>query len=131
MRVSIHHGRRDFMTTLTTSRAHGRGFKSALLLLIGGLAVAAASAAAGASPAERDTPTAIIHYTTASLATDSGVRALYRRIEMAAEKVCPHEPANSQLPNEALIKCRHDTIAAAIAKVNNQRLVAYHVASAH
>jgi len=120
------------MTTLTTSRAHGRGFNSALLLLIGGLAVAVAVAsAAGASPADRDTPTAIIHYTTASLATDSGVRALYRRIEMAAEKVCPHEPANSQLPNEALIKCRHDTIAAAIAKVNNQRLVAYHVASAH
>jgi UrcA family protein len=118
------------MTSLATSHAKGRGFKSALVLLIGGLAVAAASAA-GASPADRDTPTAVIHYTTASLATDSGVHALYRRIEMAAEKVCPHEPANSQLPTEALIKCRHDTVAAAIAKVNNQRLAALHVASVH
>jgi UrcA family protein len=118
------------MTSLATSHAHGRGFKSALMLLIGGLAVAAASAAR-ASPADRDTPTAIIHYTTASLATDSGVHDLYRRIEMAAERVCPHEPANSQLPNEALIKCRHDTVAVAIAKINNQRLVALHVASAH
>jgi UrcA family protein len=118
------------MTSLATFRAHGRGFESALVLLIGGLTIAAASAT-GASPADRDTPTAIIHYTTASLATDSGLHALYRRIEMAAEKVCPHEPANSQLPNEALIKCRHDTVAVAIAKINNQRLAALHVASAH
>jgi UrcA family protein len=118
------------MTSLVTSHAHGSGFKLALMLLIGGLAVAAASAA-GASPTERDIPTAIIHYTTASLATDSGVHALYRRIEMAAERVCPHEPANSQLPTEALIKCRHDTVAVAIAKINNQRLAALHLASAH
>jgi UrcA family protein len=118
------------MTSLATAHAHGRAFNFALMLLIGGLAVAAASAAR-ASPADRDTPTAIIHYTTASLATDGGVRALYRRIEMAAEKVCPHEPANSQLPNEALIKCRHDTVAVAVAKINNQRLAALHVASAH
>jgi UrcA family protein len=118
------------MTSLTTSHAHGRGFNSVCMLFIGGLAVAAASAA-GASPADRDTPTVIIHYATASLATDSGVYTLYRRIEMAAERVCPHEPANSQLPNEALIKCRHDTVAVAIAKINNQRLAALHVASAH
>jgi len=118
------------MTSLATSHASGRGFKSAFMLLIGGLAVAATSAA-DASPADRDAPTAIIHYTTASLATDSGVRALYRRIEMAAERVCPHEPANSQLPNEALIKCRHDTIAVAIAKINDQRLAALHLATAH
>src|SRR5580700_10816090 len=118
------------MTSLSTSRAHSCGFKSAITLLIGVLAVAAASAA-DASPADRATPTVIIHYTTASLATDSGVHALYRRIEMAAERVCPHEPANSQLPNEALIKCRHDTVAVAIAKINNQRLAALHVASAH
>ena len=117
------------MTSLATSRAHGREFKSALTLLMGGLAVAGAAAAA--SPADRGTPTAIIHYTTESLATDSGVHKLYRRIEMAAERVCPHEPANSQLPNEALIKCRHDTVAVAVAKINNQRLVALHVASAH
>jgi UrcA family protein len=118
------------MISLATSHAHGRGFKPAYMLLIGGLAVALASAAS-ASPADRDTPTVIIHYATASLATDSGVRTLYRRIEMAAERVCPHAPAYSQLPNEALIKCRHDTVAAAIAKINNQQLAALHLASAH
>jgi|HubBroStandDraft_2_1064218.scaffolds.fasta_scaffold303732_2 UrcA family protein len=118
------------MTALAPSNAHGRGFKLGFMLLIGGIAVAAASAAR-ASPPDRDTPTAIIRYTTASLATDGGVRTLYRRIEMAAERVCPHEPAYSQLPNEALIKCRQETIAVAIAKINNQRLVALHLASAH
>lgn len=116
------------MTSPATSLGHGRGFKSASMLVVGGLTVAAASAAA-ASPADRDTPTVIIHYTTASLATDSGVHALYRRIEMAAEKVCPREPANSQLPTEALIKCWHDTIAVAIARINNQRLATLYAAN--
>jgi len=117
------------MSSLATSLAHGRGFKSASKLLICGLGVAAASTA-GASPADRDArTTVIIHYTTASLATDSGVHALYRRIEMAAEKVCLNEPANSRLPNEALIKCWHDTIAAAIARINNQRLAILYAAN--
>jgi len=115
------------MTSLSTSRAHSCGFKSAIMLLVGVLAVAAASAA-DASPTDRETPTVIIHYTTASLATDSGVHALYRRIEMAAEKVCLNEPANSRLPNEALIKCWHDTIAVAVAKISNQRLAALYAA---
>jgi UrcA family protein len=92
----------------------------AFLLLIGGLIVASAAVTA---PADRDAPTVVIHYTTASLATDSGVQALYRRIERAAERVCPHVPAAS-LPNEALIKCRHDAIADAVSKIHNQRLVA-------
>lgn len=117
------------MTGLAAHHTRSRGFK-AFMLIIGGLAAAAASTA-GAWPADRDTPTVIIRYTTASLATDSGLRTLYRRVEMAAERVCPHEPAYSQLPNEALIKCRHDTVAVAIAKINNPRLVALHVASAH
>jgi UrcA family protein len=109
------------MTIRTTSIARGLRFKSALMLLVGGLAVAARSAASGL-PADRDTPSVLIHYTTASLATDRGVHDLYRRIEMAAEKVCQHEPANSQLPTQALIKCWHDTIAVAIARINNRRL---------
>jgi UrcA family protein len=114
------------MTSLSTSRAHSGGFKSAIMLLIGVLAVAGA---ADATPADRETPTVIIHYTTASLATDSGVHALYRRIEMAAEKVCLNEPANSRLHNEALIKCWHDTIAVAVAKISNQRLAALYAAN--
>jgi UrcA family protein len=118
--------RRVSMSIQATSRISERRFKCAVLLLSGGLTVAST---AGASPADRDVPTVVIHYTVASLATDIGVHALYRRIEMAAEKVCPHAPAASQLPNEALIKCRHDTIAEAVAQVHNPRLVTLYAES--
>jgi UrcA family protein len=113
------------MTSLTPSRTQGRKWKAAPLLLIGGFIGASA---AGASPTDRDTPTVVIHYTTASLATDSGVHDLYRRIERAAEKVCPHDPTAS-LPDEALIKCRHATIAEAVSRTHNQRLVALYAKS--
>jgi UrcA family protein len=113
------------MTHLATSRTLTPKCKLALLLLIGGLSVAGAT---GASTTDSDTPTVVIHYTTASLATDSGLHALYRRIEMAAERVCPHDSAAS-LPDEALIKCRHAAIAEAVSKTHNQRLVALYAKS--
>jgi UrcA family protein len=114
------------MTGLPTSRTPGRGLKLGFLLLIGGLSIARAG---DAPPVDRDTPTVVIRYTIASLATDKGVHTLYRRIEMAAEKVCPHSPAASLLPDEALIKCRHDTIAEAVSKIHDQRLVALYAKS--
>jgi UrcA family protein len=112
---SINHPRRDFMTSL-----------AAKLLLVGGFAVAAASAAV-ASPTDSDVPSVVIHYTTASLASDSGVQALYRRIEMAAEKVCI-EPVGTRLPNPAVLKCRRDAVAGAVEKVHNTRLAAIYAA---
>jgi UrcA family protein len=113
---SINHPRRDFMTSVATK-----------LLLVGGFAVAAASAAV-ASPTDSDVPSVVIHYTTASLASDSGVQALYRRIEMAAEKVCVIEPAGTRLPNQAVLKCRRDAVAGAVEKVHNTRLAAIYAA---
>jgi UrcA family protein len=108
--------RRGFMTSLITK-----------LLLAGGFAVAAASAAV-ASPTDSDVPSVVVHYTTASLATDSGVQALYRRIEMAAEKVCIIEPVGTRMPNEAVLKCRRDAVAGAVEKVHNTRLAALYAA---
>jgi UrcA family protein len=51
---------------------------------------------------------------------------LYRRIEMAAEKVCVIEPAGSRLPNEAVLKCRKEAIAGAVEQIHNQRLASLH-----
>src|SRR5271167_1643700 len=96
----IYHPRRDFMTSLTTK-----------LLLIGGMAVGAAGAAAAA---DNDVNTAVVRYSTVDLATDSGVHTLYRRIE----------PAGSRLPNEAVIRCRKEAVAGAVEKIHNQRLAA-------
>jgi len=101
---------------------------TAKLLLIGGFAAAAAGTAA-AAPADSDVPSVVIHYTTASLGSDSGVHALYRRIEMAAEKVCMIEPAGTRLPSPAVLKCRREAVAGAVEKVNNPRLVAMYAAN--
>jgi len=103
------------MTSLTTK-----------LLLIGGLALGAAGDAAAA---DNDVYTAVVRYRTVDLSTDSGVHTLYRRIEMAAEKVCVIEPAGSRLPNEAVIKCRKEAVAGAVEKIHNQRLAALYAAS--
>ena len=97
------------------------------LLLIGGMAVAAAGAAV-AAPADNEVYSVVLRFPTASLATDRGVQSLYRRIEMAAEKVCV-EPSGSRLPNEAVLKCRKEAIAGAVEKIHNQRLAALHAAS--
>jgi len=98
------------------------------MLLIGGLAAAAAGAAV-AAPADNDVYSVVIRFPTASLATESGVHSLYRRIEMAAEKVCVIEPAGTRLPNEAVVKCRKEAVAGAVEKIHNQRLAALHAAS--
>ena len=97
------------------------------LLLVGGVALAAASAAV-ASPPDSDVPSVVVHYSAASLATDSGVQALYRRIEMAAEKVCFIEPIGSRLPNQAVLKCRRDAVAGAVERVHNLRLATMYAA---
>ena len=102
---------------------------AAKFLLIGGIALAAASAAI-ASPTDSDVPKIVIRYTSSSLATDSGVQALYRRIEMAAERVCVIEPAGSRLPSPAVLKCRRDAVAGAVEKVHNQRLATLYAARA-
>src|SRR5277367_4415539 len=98
------------------------------LLLIGALAVAAAGAAV-AAPADDEVYSVVIRFPSTSLSTESGVQTLYRRIEMAAEKVCVIEPAGSRLPNEAVIKCRKQAVAGAVEQIHNQRLAALHAAS--
>jgi UrcA family protein len=113
---SINIPKESFMTSLASK-----------LLLIGGFAVAAAGAAVAAP--DNDIYSVVIRFPTASLTTESGVQSLYRRIEMAAEKVCVIEPAGSRLPSPAVIQCRKEAIAGAVEKIHNQRLAALHAAS--
>jgi UrcA family protein len=122
MEVSIIHvPRRYFMTHSATVRSPSLKLKSALLLLTGGLAVAAA---AGAAPADSDVPQLAVRYSEASLNTDAGAQALYQRIVRAAEKVCDPNQAGSRLPSAAEMKCRAQAVSSAIEKVHNPRLVA-------
>jgi UrcA family protein len=97
------------------------------LLLIGGLAgLAAAGAAGAATPA--DAPGIAVRFNSDMLATESGTRALYRRLENAAERACPIA-SNTRLVNERVQKCRQEALTAAVNKIHNQRLAELHAAA--
>jgi UrcA family protein len=117
------------MTSPVAARAPMRRLKSVLLAVAGGLAVAAAGAAV-ASP-QGDVPTDVVHYTQASLATDSGARAVYQRIAHAAARVCENQHVgDSRLPSHAEMQCREHAIEGAVEKIHNPRLAAVaHVGS--
>jgi UrcA family protein len=92
-----------------------------LLLGLGGLI---AAGAAVASPAESDAPTVVVHYRTAALSNDAGVRALYHQLAKAAEQVCENESTGAPLPTAGELQCRQKALAGAIDKVHNERLAA-------
>jgi UrcA family protein len=95
------------------------------VLLMG--ALTGLAAVAGASPAESDVPSLVVHYNNDTLATDSGARALYHRIALAAEQVCPTSIESRLIP-EAVRACREHAIAGAVNKIHNQRLAAVYAA---
>jgi UrcA family protein len=95
------------------------------MLLFGGLAGLATAATAGALNAALDTPSMVVQYNNDALATDSGTRALYRRLAQAAEEVCPN-PSNTRLVSEVVAKCRQEALTAAVSKIHSQRLAALH-----
>jgi UrcA family protein len=99
------------------------------VLLLGGLAGLSLAGAAGAGTPLADAPALVVHYSDATLATDSGVRALYHRLAQAAEQVCPVEPSNTHIINEKILKCREEALSAAVSKIHNQRLAALHAAN--
>jgi UrcA family protein len=99
------------------------------ILLLGGFAGIAAAGAAGASPASSDAPALTVRFNSEMLATDSGARALYRRLARAAEQVCPPQPSSSRLIPVAVANCREQAIAGAVNKIHNQRLAAVHAAN--
>jgi UrcA family protein len=98
--------------------------KIPLVGLLFGFAAVGASAAF-ASPVSE--PRQVVHYDAAVLSTDAGARALYAKISRAAERVCPN--SYSLLTNGLVQECREQAIAAAVAKIGNQRLAQVHAAA--
>lgn len=99
------------------------------MLLIGGLAgLVAAGAAGAATPIIAEGPGIVVHFNSDMLATESGTRALYRRLESAAERACPIA-SNTRLVNERVQKCRQEALTAAVNKIHNQRLAELHAAA--
>lgn len=97
------------------------------ILVFGGLAGLATAATAGALNAALDTPSMVVQYSSDALATDSGTRALYRRLSLAAEQVCPN-PSGTRLVWREVLKCRQEALDAAVSKIHSQRLAALHAA---
>ncbi len=108
------------MNTMTTGTA---------LTLLCGIAVAAYSGAASAATGDDDVPSVAIHYDRQSLDTDSGARMLYRRIVFAAAEVCPQPSGSRPFISGAVRRCREESLARAVMKINHSRLVAVYAAS--
>jgi UrcA family protein len=94
------------------------------MLLLGGLAALAAAGAAGAAESYTDVPTMVVRYNADMLATDSGARALYHRLTIAAEQVCPPQRSETRMISETISNCRKQALAAAVERIHNQRLAA-------
>jgi UrcA family protein len=98
--------------------------------MLGGVfSCALGAAAANAATADADAPSRVIHYGGTSLATDSGVRELYRRIETAARQVCPEDSIRDLQTHAKVEACRDQAVTQAIQRINNSRLAALHAAS--
>jgi UrcA family protein len=115
------------MSSFVTARAVGSRAKIALLMLTGAFSCALAVGAASAATVDSDVLTVVVHYTTESLATDSGVKALYHRLAHAAEQVCPS--VGTPFVSSAARACRQGAIARAVEQINNPHLAALHATS--
>ncbi len=98
--------------------------KVTIAMILCGIVSGAGMAANAATP-EAAVPSLTVKYAPASLLTDAGARAVYRKIVMAAEEVCPAN-SGSIIPSGAVQQCRAHSIAAAVMKINNPRLAAIH-----
>jgi UrcA family protein len=95
-------------------------FKS---VLVAAVAVAGIGfAAAAGAQATDQVPNLTVRYSPASLDTDSGVRQLYARLVSAAETVCVQP--DSRVPSTAVVECRRQAVAKAVAQIHNSRLAA-------
>jgi UrcA family protein len=103
--------------TLTMART----FQLTLAMIGGTLLSTTLPQTAAATPVD-DVPAIVVNYDAGSLATEPGLRALYRRLESAAIRVCPAE-SNRDLAGSTIAKaCRDAAVDRAIRQINNPRL---------
>ena len=112
---------------VTTGPAASRA--KLVLLLLGSLAGVIAAGAANANP-DSDAPSVVVKYSEQSLASDAGVRDLYRRITAAARQVCPTASILDLSGLRMVEVCRDQAVARAIHKIDNSRLAALHATRA-
>jgi UrcA family protein len=67
-----------------------------------------------------------VYYNLSDLSTDQGLRRLYRRIETAAQEVCPGYDSADLHVVDLSQECQQQAIARAVAQIGNARLAAIH-----
>ena len=94
----------------------------------GTIATASASPAPAAA-ADADVPSAVVRYGDLNLATEQGVKTLYRRIAFVAKQVCPDGESRGLENLNRARTCQQEAIGRAVNAVHNERLAAVHAAA--
>ena len=111
------------MSNSFSGAATGKRLKYALAILAGAAgSILLAGAASAANPAET-APSVVVHYDNAMLASDSGVRELYRRLNTAAQKVCV-DSGIGRFVSDATLACRRQAVERAVQQIDNPHLAA-------
>jgi UrcA family protein len=103
-----------------------------LAMILCGLVGAAGIGAVSAATTDEESSGIVVSYDPQTLSTQDGARALYRKLVLAAEEICPTNSASPYLPSSAVMECRAQSVARAVFKINNPRLVAvYNTSTKH
>jgi UrcA family protein len=98
------------------------------LLLFGSLAGVTGVGAANAAAFDGKAPSIVVRYSDQSLATDSGVNDLYRRLVQASKQVCPDESVRDLARLQHVEQCREQAVARAVQQIHNSQLAAVYAA---
>ncbi len=103
--------------------------RNTLLMLVCGIAGAAAGGMASAATADEQVPHIAVHYTPQSLETDRGAQAVYHKIVHAAEEVCPNDSSSPHFITGAVRTCREQAIARAVHDIHSPKVAALYAAN--
>ena len=108
----------------TTIKQSVNRFKSVAALALGGCLLAGALSVAQAGPKADSVPTVAVAYGDLDLSSEAGSTELYRRIVVAAHRVCPAEDLRQLGQFTAARACQAAAIARAVNGVDSPQLAA-------
>jgi len=114
--------------TTNFSLKSNRGARAGLALIAGCIVAAAASVAGAATAA--DVPSMTVHFADLDLTTEQGAHTLYRRIQSAAQSVCPSADFRDLERSAMSQSCQEQAIARAVQAVSSPRLAAVYAVHA-